>query len=233
MWLGETSSAVWLFTSRYHPHGSSLGAYENLNVALHVGDDEAAVHRNRAQVATTLNVAPNQLVWPLLEHTTTAYHIKSTDGEVPVADILYTSNPEIAITTMSADCVPVIAIAQSEPFILTAHIGWKGAASNIAKEISAILLNNTKGKVEIFLGPAICGNCYQVDQHRFGDVVSKLPEARASENGLDLRKGLQTHFENQGFTVSYVGPCTFESANLFSYRRDGITGRQAAVVKLR
>ena len=233
MWAGETDRAVWLFASRCHPQGRTLGAYENFNVALHVGDNPSAVQENRALIATHFSVAPKQVVWPLLEHTTTSYHVQSIDHEVSVADILYTSNPDIVLTTMSADCVPVIAIAKSNHFILTAHIGWRGAANNIAEEISMILSKHTDGKVDIMLGPAICGNCYQVDQLRFDDVVSRLSDAQASSTGLDLRKGLETYFENKGVTVCQVGSCTFETPDLFSFRRDGVTGRQAAAVKLR
>lgn len=52
-------------------------------------------------------------------------------------------------------------------------------------------------------------------------------------SGVDLRIGLSRFFEERGIRVELLGPCTFESDELFSFRRDHSTGRQAALVKIR
>lgn len=232
MWSGENPQARWLFTSRRHVSGSSTGVYENFNIATHVGDEPHNVRCNREILGAEFATQPENIVWPELTHSTTALEIVSADQDIVPADILFTTNPHVALTTLSADCVPLIAIAHDQQFILTAHIGWRGAADNIASVITSIFEQNTNGNITILLGPAICGDCYHVDPSRIHEVTRVLEASNESGRGLDLRQGLYHYFSDLGYSVNLIGPCTYEAENLFSYRRDQTTGRQAALVKL-
>lgn len=232
MWRGESEHALWMFTTRIHNQGTSVGNYRTLNIATHVGDYSASVQENRSAVAAMMRVTPEAIVWPELIHSTLSLEIQLPSQKVTPADITYTTNPEIVLATMSADCVPLIAISNEKPFALTAHIGWKGAAANIAKVIVDIFEERKLKEVEIYLGPAICGECYQVSIDRLQQVAETLPGSML-KSGLDLRRGLSQFFEGRGIRVELVGPCTFESDELFSFRRNHTTGRQAALVKLR
>lgn len=231
MWRSECEYALWMFTSRFND-GFSIGNYRDLNVATHVGDSLSAVQKNRNHIAAMMDVSPESIFWPELTHSTTSLQIMEKKQSVKPADIIYTTNPEIVLATMSADCVPLIAISHKEPFTLTAHIGWKGAAANIAHEIVAIFESQDLTEVEIILGPAICGACYQVPHDRLQQVEEALPGSH-QKGGLDLRAGLSRFFEERGFRVEMLGPCTYETDKLFSFRRNHDTGRQAAVVKIR
>lgn len=233
MWTGENKHAKWLFTSRIHPRGQSSGAYNNFNLADHVLDEPTSVRANRELIAREFNVSFESVIWPKLTHSTTALEITYSQQEISAADILFTTSSKLAITTLSADCVPLIAYARNLPFALTAHIGWKGAAMNIAFEIVSILSKHTDKAVEIILGPSICGKCYVVDAERKSSVTEMLPASASIGEGVDLQAGLAEYFLDSGFQVTSIGVCTFESDSLFSYRRDSVTGRQAAVVKLK
>lgn len=233
MWVGENSQARWLFTSRFSPVGTSKGSFENFNVALHVGDEPESVIENRRLASTLLGSDARAVVWPHLTHSTTALEITSLHDEITAADILFTSNPEVTLATMSADCVPLIVIAQDSTFILAAHIGWKGAAGGIATTIDRIVRLHSVGDVDVLLGPAICGKCYQVEEFRIQQVVKALPESQVGESGIDVRRGLESYFSSSGYDVKLIGSCTFESSELFSYRRNATTGRQAALVQLK
>lgn len=232
MWAGESPRARWLFTSRFSPDGVSESSFENFNMALHVGDEVASVIHNRNAAATLIGSNAKAVVWPQLTHSTTALEIRSVDDAVSSADILFTLNPEVTLATMSADCVPLVAIARDTSFVLTAHIGWKGAAQQIASTIEGIFRSHTDGNVDVMLGPAICGTCYQVEKLRQEQVLRALPESRIGKSGIDLRVGLEAYFMKSGYEVHVIGPCTFEASNLFSYRRNVSTGRQAALVQL-
>lgn len=232
MWAGETPRARWLFTARFSPDGESVGSFENFNMALHVGDDVQSVGRNRSSAASLIGSTAEAVIWPHLTHSSTALEIRSFDDDITAADILYTQNPNVTLATMSADCVPFIAIARNSSFILTAHIGWKGAALKIATSIERLLRLHTDGHVDLFLGPAICGTCYLVEKDRQEQVALALPESQVGEFGVDIRLGLQAFFINCGYNVQVIGPCTFEVPDLFSYRRNIRTGRQAALVRL-
>ena len=49
---------------------------------------------------------------------------------------------------------------------------------------------------------------------------------------LDLPRALTAVLEVQGVPVTREGNCTVEDSQLFSYRRDGVTGRQVGVICL-
>ena len=55
---------------------------------------------------------------------------------------------------------------------------------------------------------------------------------RAGTAGLDLRAGLVAQLRDAGVERIDVSPvCTLESPDHFSYRRDGVTGRFAGIVR--
>ena len=89
--------------------------------------------------------------------------------------------------------------------------------------------------LEIFLGPAICGNCYEVQLDVQQQVGKQLPKSILNLDkfiGVDLRLGLQHYFASVGAIVNNDQPCTFESTNYYSFRKDNITGRQGVLARL-
>jgi copper oxidase (laccase) domain-containing protein len=89
--------------------------------------------------------------------------------------------------------------------------------------------------VDALLGPAICGACYEVPPDLQAEVERRLPgsstRTRAGTTGLDLRAGIAAQLAAAGVTEVVHDPrCTAEDPELYSYRRDGLTGRQAGLV---
>jgi hypothetical protein len=84
------------------------------------------------------------------------------------------------------------------------------------------------------LGPAVCGACYEVPPDMQAAVEARLPGSavRTSRGttGLDLRAGLAAQLLGLGVErIATDSRCTVEDRDLYSHRRDGTTGRQAAV----
>ena len=239
---GEVTSKVgktvarWIFSNRQG--GFSHSPFDSLNVASHVGDAPLAVAANRAKLAELLKVQPKDITWPGLVHGTDIGLITSPLSLFPDVDVLVTSTSKRALATMGGDCVPLLAVDPESKVALSAHIGWKGAADSIHEAIISAL-ESAGGKpkfTNVFLGPAICGMCYVVEQDRFDLVTAQLPEAgvKLSDGrlGLDLRLGLQAALRAAGMRVNQIDGCTAESPDLYSFRRDGVTGRQAGLVVL-
>jgi copper oxidase (laccase) domain-containing protein len=91
--------------------------------------------------------------------------------------------------------------------------------------------------VTALLGPAVCGECYEVPEAMQADVARVAPAAavrtRRGTPGLDLRAGLDERLRAAGIPEVVHDPrCTMEDPTLFSHRRDGTTGRQAGLVWL-
>ena len=83
------------------------------------------------------------------------------------------------------------------------------------------------------LGPAACGACYEVPETMRDEVAPVAASTtRAGTAGLDLRAGLLAQLEAAGVRrIEVSSVCTIESADHFSYRREGTTGRSAGLVR--
>jgi copper oxidase (laccase) domain-containing protein len=87
------------------------------------------------------------------------------------------------------------------------------------------------------IGPSICGGCYEVPEPMRARISAGVPAAycwtRAGSPGLDIAAGVRAQLAGAGVAaIGHDGRCTSESAELFSYRRDGTTGRFAGLIWL-
>lgn len=211
--------------------GLSTGAFLSNNVATHVGDDLTTVMANRARLESDLAL-PIQFMEQVHGNA-----VATVDNQIispPIADALVTARTGIALAVMVADCIPLL--LTSADAVAAVHVGRKGLMNEVA--LAAINQMRTYGSSDIsaIVGPSICGTCYEVSEEIYDEVCRKFPLAasRTSDGGnaLDLSRALIDQLENHGITVIDQGRCTVENKDLFSYRRDGVSGRQVGVVWL-
>jgi len=231
---GRLGPARWYFTGR--AGGVSVGQYASLNPAAHVGDEPAAVSENRRRIAAMVG-APLAIMGPV-HGAAVAVVEEPTDEPIAGVDALVTTRPEVALMAFAADCVPVILIDETAGCVAAIHAGWPGVRDGVV--FAALAALEQQGAVATsttaILGPSICGLCYAVPQDRFDAVTAVAPRAastaRDGQVSLDLRVGLSALLKDRGVTVQTVGGCVAESSDWYSYRRDGVTGRNTAVVVL-
>jgi len=206
--------------------GESLGVYESLNLALHVGDDPAAVNSNRQKIGSAQFM--NQVHGDHIEV------IDAVSLDIPTCDGLITKSPNVSLAVMVADCIPLLLVSQE--VVGAIHVGRAGLVNRIA--LKAIDLMSSLGAIEIhaILGPSICGSCYEVPFQMQQDVIADHPRAFATTRkgtpGLDLPKALIADLVAVGVTYEASTICTFEDELYFSHRRQNPTGRFAGVVSL-
>lgn len=211
--------------------GLSTGAFLSNNVATHVGDDLTTVMANRARLESDLAL-PIQFMEQV--HGNKVAKVDNQIISPPIADALVTARTGIALAVMVADCIPLL--LSSADAVAAVHVGRKGLMNEVA--LAAIDQMRAYGSSDISanVGPSICGTCYEVSQEIYDEVSRKFPLAasRTSDGGfsLDLSRALIDQLENHGITVIDQGRCTVENKDLFSYRRDGVSGRQVGVVWL-
>jgi purine-nucleoside/S-methyl-5'-thioadenosine phosphorylase / adenosine deaminase len=220
--------------------GVSQGPYASFNLATHVGDDPAAVAANRRRLASAAGLPPDHIVWMEQIHGTT---VAAVDGPrsapVEATDGLVTATPGVAVAVLVADCVPVLLADPVAGVVAAVHAGRVGAAAGVLPRAVEVLrsLGGDPDRTDALLGPAVCGACYEVPADMQAAVESRLPgsavRTRAGTTGLDLRAGLARQLAALGVARIVTDPrCTAEDRELFSHRRDGTTGRQAAVAWL-
>ncbi|MFM2214721.1 MAG: hypothetical protein RJA88_90, partial [Actinomycetota bacterium] len=150
------------------------------------------------------------------------------------ADALVTGIPGISLAVQVADCIPLL--LHSDHSVAAVHVGRKGLVNGVA--LAAIEVMRDMGSTEItaIIGPSICGTCYEVSQLIHDEVVSLHPAASARTSqgtpALDLPAALRVVLGGAGISIVDEFRCTHENSDLYSYRRDGVTGRQAGVITL-
>jgi polyphenol oxidase len=217
--------------------GVSLPPYASFNLGAHVGDCSKAVAANRERLASGIGLPAQQLVWMEQVH---GRSVSVVDGPqlqpVPVSDALVTTQPRLAVAVLVADCVPVLLADPAAKVVAAVHAGRVGARIGVLPATLEAMrrVGARIEQVEVLLGPSACGQCYEVPDRMQTDVESRLPgsacRTRRGTAGLDLRAGLWRQLCAAGVARVGVDPrCTIEDPELYSYRRDGVTGRLAAL----
>ncbi|MQA07075.1 MAG: peptidoglycan editing factor PgeF [Pseudonocardiaceae bacterium] len=217
--------------------GASKPPYDSFNLGRHVGDDPDAVTANRKRLTTELGLREDHMVWMEQVHGRTATAVDAPQPEpVPATDALVTARQGLAVAALVADCVPVLLADPRAGVVAAVHAGRVGARIGVLPAALAAMreAGAELASVEALLGPAVCGSCYEVPAEMRDDVEARLPgsacRTRAGTPGLDLRAGLWHELTAVGVAKVGVDPrCTLEERALFSHRRDGTTGRFAAV----
>jgi YfiH family protein len=224
--------------------GVSAAPYDTMNLGRSVGDDPAAVTANRRLAAQACGVGPERLTWMHQVHGSTVWHAAAVPAapggrEPPQADAMYTEVAGPVLVVQVADCGPVLLADPLARVIGAAHAGREGMASGVVTElITAMSAAGTDpARMHAVIGPHICGGCYEVPEEMRARVAGKVPESgcvtRAGTPGIDIRAGVGAQLARAGVrTVTHDRRCTAESPELFSYRRDGRTGRLAGFVWL-
>ncbi|KAA2258660.1 peptidoglycan editing factor PgeF [Solihabitans fulvus] len=217
--------------------GSSKSPYDSFNLGDHVGDDPADVAANRRRLADAAGLAEDRVIWMEQVHGRTVGVVDGPRTEpVEATDALVTAEPGLALVALVADCVPVLLGDPVAGVIGAVHAGRVGARVGVLPAALAAMTEAGAAveRIEVLLGPAVCGECYEVPAAMQADVEAHLPgsasKSRAGKPALDLRAGLWNQLATAGVARIGVDPrCTVEDRTLFSHRREGTTGRLAAI----
>ena len=191
--------------------------------------DPAVVARLRTDlavdaVATMRQVHGADVVWAM-------------PGLIPEADALLTYTPNVAVLVRVADCVPIVLATEERDTVGVVHAGRRGLVAGVVPAAARILQDRGRGAVTAWVGPHICGRCYELDTDTAAEVADAVPPAASTTwsgtPAADLGAGVTAQLQELGATVHHLGGCTLEEDRFFSFRRNGTSQRQGAVVVLR
>lgn len=220
--------------------GVSCREFASLNLALHVGDDRAAVITNRELVKLA---AGDNLQWQWLQQVHgRVVHRAQQAGEELQGDALVTSVPGIVCCVVAADCLPILLCNHAGTEVAAVHGGWRGLAAGILNATVEFMSSPPKSLMA-WLGPAIGACHYEVGtdvraQIMIGDDSPQMTaQFTAVGNGkyfADLSGIARVQLLKAGIEQIYGGQyCTYSDPDrFFSYRRDGITGRNLNAIYL-
>jgi YfiH family protein len=236
-WRAEVRPGVWVaFTD------ADAG-----NLALHVGDDPAEVRSRRVALEQAAGLGRRRFQYMDQVH---GNEVATVDGAgnaagagdgtaAPTADALVSRGEPLAV--MVADCVPVILVGVlrdglpgTGAVLGAVHAGRPGVASGVVPAAVARMRELGAEGLSAWIGPSICGHCYEVPEQMREEVAALVPAAWATTSrgtpGLDLPAGVRSQLRSEGVPLEYSGGCTLEDTRLFSYRRETRTGRFAGLV---
>ena len=166
--------------------------------------------------------------------------IDASQGNVEAqttADGIVTSNPDVFIGVLLADCAGILAYDPKAGVIGAAHSGWRGTQANIAKELIAAMRQKGAApkNIRAYISPTACANHYEVGQE-FNDYFATQYLHHA--NGklyFDNSKAISDQLATEGVAAIEADiRCTIEEPTLHSHRRDGKqAGRFMAFIGLR
>ena len=225
------------FTTR--EGGTSIGAFESLNLSSTVGDDPALVRENWARVraATGLAFARVRQV-----HGCRVVEVEAGTEPVEEADAVATVVPGVAACVSIADCVPVLLADPRSGAVAAVHAGWRGTIGGAAAAAVKALVDRhgaRPGDLLAAIGPGIGPCCFEVSRElavRFRDevgVVTATPRDHGSR--VDLWRANEVLLRRAGLPgqrIETLARCTScEERTFFSHRRDrGLTGRHVAFI---
>ena len=218
--------------------GVSQGLYAGLNCGSGSHDTPQAVAANRAMVADALDVPPERLI---SLHQIHSANVITVTGPVPTprpqADALVTATPGLAISTLTADCQPVLFADPQAGVIGAAHAGWKGALGGVLQATVAAMqaLGAARENIRAAIGPCISQAAYEVGPDFRATFCAANPNyGRFFAPGtgdrwfFDLPGFSRAELEALGLArVEWTGQCTYSDPDRFySWRRTCHEGGQ-------
>ena len=226
------------FTDRHG--GYSRGDLSSFNLARHVGDDDELVAANRAALAQVLGLSGERLSFVSQVHGTDIHIIDTAEqlrGAPATADAQITTRTGIGLAIMVADCTPVMLADPEAGVIAAIHAGRPGMAAGVVTETVTRMQELGSTDIHAIIGPSVCPRCYEVPSALRDEIAAVEPVAASvSVTGtpaIDVAGGVAEQLRRAGVSIDHFSrTCTRESDDLFSYRRQGTTGRFAGVVWL-
>ncbi len=178
-------------------------------------------------------VLPRDPVWLRQVHGT---QVVNLDGpRALVGDAAFTRTPNTVCAIQVADCMPLLLADAAGTVVGGAQAGWRGMSAGVI-EATVDALGVRASELIAWLGPAIGPRVYEVGDEVRAAFAEKdaFSATRPGHWLLDLYAVARARLQQKGVHRIFGGGfCTYSDPQRFySYRRDGSTGRMAALIWL-
>ncbi len=213
--------------------GVSTGYYDSLNFGFGSQDSQENITKNYQIAANYLNIPKEKIITLKQIHSDICVEItdpKQFKQKLCAGDALITKIKDIAICSLTADCVPILIYAADINYIAAIHSGWQGALSGIV-ENTLVKLAEHGGQCKNFkaaIMPAINQESYEVGPELREKFLAKNPnnhkffqENAQGKYQFSLKQYVKSVLEqNNVGEISVSKTDTYQdSENCFSYRR--------------
>jgi purine-nucleoside/S-methyl-5'-thioadenosine phosphorylase / adenosine deaminase len=203
------------------PRSDAVWTWQRQGVSVVFGG--RGVEGSRAEAFERITGEARPVAWARQIHS--ARVLAARVGECGEGDALVGRENGLALSVVTADCVPVLLSGPAG--IAAAHAGWRGIAAGVVGATVAAL-GGPPEECAAWIGPAIGPCCYETGQDVADQVVAASHPAisrigSAGRPHLDLQAAVRHQLQVAGILeIQAVPLCTrCEETKLHSYRRDG------------
>ena len=218
--------------------GVSKGIYDSLNCGFGSSDSKINVKDNLSLVSEKMGINKNNLFLMNQTHSSKVVVIDESNINIQRvdADALITKIKNIAISVLTADCVPVLIYEKKNNIVACVHAGWKGAISGIIENtLNQIIKMNKNNNIYVAIGPCIGLKNYEIDKKFYNKFIRKdrmneifFSSTKNDKFLFDLRKYI--NFKISKFDVNNVENIELdtyeENEKFFSFRRSRKLGEK-------
>ena len=218
--------------------GVSKNIYNSLNCGLGSNDSEKNILDNLSIVTKKIGINKNNLFLMNQTHSNKVVIIDESNKNIQRvdADALITKNKNIAISVLTADCVPILIYEKKNNIVACVHAGWRGAINGIVENtLKQIIKINKNNDIYVAIGPCIGLKNYEVDKKFYNEFFRKDKTnekffflTKNDKFLFDLRKYI--NFKVTRFDVNYVENIELdtyeEKEKFFSFRRSRKLGEK-------
>ncbi len=219
------------------PYGGPTAERSGMNLGYGSGDDPGAVAANRERLRAFVPAEPR---WLRQVHGAHVVDTAHADGSVE-ADASFTDRLDTVAVVMMADCMPVLLADERGRCVAVAHAGWRGLAAGVLQATVQAMRERLgrQDRLIAYLGPAIGPDHFEVGPEVRDAMTARLGGAErafvahgTNRFRADLFALGRLALAEQGVNAIYGrGVCTYcDPARFYSYRRDRVTGRHAALI---
>lgn len=232
--------------------GVSGGCYSSMNLRFNCDDTRENVLKNYEIIAKTLGMDYKSLVLSKQVHEDVIHTVSKADcgngiirdNAFTSVDALITSERNIPLVTLFADCVPLFFLDKRQKVIALAHSGWKGTVKRIGQKTIQKMKDDYGSKSEDILtaiGPSIQEEHFEVGDEVAEIFIREFGEDTAKKYGekyhVNMQKAIKKQFTEEGIpqkNIDDCGICTYcNSDMLFSHRKtNGKRGNLGAFLQL-
>jgi polyphenol oxidase len=209
--------------------------------------DKEKIRANRALVAGAMGISSDRLIFPSQVHKTRILTVTSstTKEELMETDALITTEKNICISVMSADCVPILLFDRKNNVVAAVHSGWRGTVAKIlSKTLQTLKDDFGSSGIDIIagIGPSVSQDSYEVGEEVVSEVVTafgndtRLLQPQPNQKAkLDLWVANKLQLVEFGVPESHIETsdlCTVKNNHHFFSARRGDSGRFAAGIMI-
>lgn len=174
----------------------------------------AEIQQNIANIKTEYKC--DELVILKQIHGTQVIDVDEANLTEPLeADASVTTRKNIALSILTADCVPVLFSSSDGSVIGAAHCGWKSAKADIIKKLVAKMREKNAQNIHAIIGPSIQQKSYEVDENYYQNFVSD--DQTCKDFFIKSKKYMYYMFDLSGYVRHKIEQ---ENIEIFSHSKD-------------